>query len=419
MSTYVLDWNGASNTGPYINLTGTPNSISNGTGHNINVTVTAPTVPNTTPTAPVNAPGGAYPTVEQWYIHNYIGTPDGELIAQYVNDPVPVTIAFDTPMTNVTFDLLDIDQGGTFAAGTGWDDQVTIYAIDAAGNPIPTTINVSPTAGGAPIVPGTIAAPAVNGVHTVGTDGTNTVIGAIGNNDPLVNGAGSPDSVVVTIPGPIYGFVVVYDNGALASTSGVVGIGPITITDPTVWCFARGTMIETDHGEVAVEDLAIGDLVRTVDNGFKPLRWVGSTKVKATGSKAPILFRKGAIGNTRDLLVSPAHRVMLKDWQSEVLFGTDELLAPAQSLVNDSTVIRQEFEEVEYFHILLDQHEIIFSNGAPTESFHPGDADVGTMAQETRAEIYRLFPELEMDQDSYGPSARATLHAQEAALLAL
>ncbi len=405
MSTYVLDWNGNPDGSAYINVDGV-NVISNGTGHTVNVTVATPPAPqvNPLPNDPL--------AIEEWYIHDYIGTTDGELIAQYVNDPVTTTISFDTAMTNITFDLYDLD------AGNGWDDIVTIYAIDVNGNPIPTTITISNHLG-TPIVPGTIAAPTADGVHTVGTDGTNTVIGATGNTSPLVGGVGDPDTVSVSIAGPVYGIVVIYDNGVLAPTSGVVGIGPITFFDPTIWCFARGTMIETDRGEVAIQDLQPDDMVRTADNGFRPLRWVGSTTVKATGSKAPILFRKGAIGNTRDLLVSPAHRVLLQDWQAEILFGTKELLASAQSLVNDSTIIRQEMEEVEYFHILFDQHEIVFANGAPSESFHPGDADVGTMAQDAREEIFSLFPQLATDQDSYGPAARATLRPQEAALLAL
>jgi hypothetical protein len=420
MANYVIDWNGNPNGASYINLTGAPNTLTAvGGTSTVNVTVNAPPSPNAVPNAPVNGPGGTYPAVENWYIHNYIGTPDGELVAQYVNEPVPVTIGFPSPMTNITFDLYDIDRGGTIAAGTGWSDQVTIYAIDAAGNPVPATINVLPAAGGVPITPGTIAAPTVNGVHTVGTDGTNTVIGAIGNNDPLVNGAGAPDSVSISIAGPISGFVVVYNTGGGYATSGVVGIGPISFTDPTPPCFVRGTLIATDKGEVAVEDLCPGDMVRTLDNGFQPLSWVGSTTVRATGEKAPIRFRKGVIGNTSDLLVSPAHRVMIQDWQAEILFGDKELLAAAQSLVNDCTITRQDMEEVEYFHILFDRHEIVFANGAPTESFHPGDADVGIMARESREEILRLFPQLAQDKGSYGPSVRATLRPSEAALLSL
>lgn len=384
MSTYVIDWDGAApGTADDVNLDGTT-AISNGTGHDVNVTVSTP------------AGGTGYG--EEWKLAPGTGGSDGELYAVGVDDPTMVSVEFDTAMTNITFEIYDID------SGDDWDDSIQVYALDINGNPVATSIVVTNTTSN----------------HVVTSDGTTTTIDANGNVSPGVEGSGAPDTVTITIAGPVYGFVVVYDNGTSAPGSGVVGIGPVTFFDPTVWCFARGTMIETNRGEVAIEDLLAGDMVRTADSGFQPLRWIGSTSVKAKGSKAPILFRKGTIGNTRDLLLSPAHRVVLQDWQAEVLFGTGELLASAQSLVNDSTIVRQETgENVDYFHVLFDKHEIIFSEGAATESFHPGDVNAGALAQEARAEIFELFPELEHNQASYGPSARETLRPHEAALLKL
>ena len=209
-----------------------------------------------------------------------------------------------------------------------------------------------------------------------------------------------------------------YDNGESEPTSGVVGIGPVTFTDPTTDCFTAGTMIETERGEVAIEDLQVGDMVRTMDHGMQPLRWVNSSKVKAKGRRAPVLIKKGALGNDRDLLVSQAHRVLLQDWRNEFLFDEGEVLVAANSLVNDQTIMRQEGGMVEYFHILFDRHEIVFANGMPAESFHPGEASVGQMAKQSRAEIYDLFPELEGNEASYGYSVRKTIYAAEASLLA-
>lgn len=384
MSTYVIDWNGDDAvSGDEIDLDSV-NSISNGTGFDVNVTISTP------------AGGGG--SGEEWDLATGIGDGDGELIASRVNDPTSTIVSFDTAMTDITFEIYDIDAGST------WDDMVQVYALDINGLPVATTISVTNTTSN----------------HAVTSDGTTTTINTDGNDSGGVEGSGAADTVTVTIPGPVYGFVIVYDNGESVSYSGVVGIGPISFFDPTVHCFVRGTMIETDRGEIAIENLLVDDMVRTADNGFQPLRWIGSISVRAKGSKAPILFRKGAIGNRRDLLLSPSHRVVLQGWQSEVLFGNAELLAAAQSLVNDQTIIRQETDEyVEYFHILFDKHEIVFSEGAATESFHPSVAGTGAMAQETRAEIFSLFPELEHNINSYGPSARGTLHPQEAALLKL
>ena len=43
--------------------------------------------------------------------------------------------------------------------------------------------------------------------------------------------------------------------------------------------FARGALFPTERGTVAVEDLLPGDRVRTVDDGFQPILWKGSTMV--------------------------------------------------------------------------------------------------------------------------------------------
>ena len=404
---FVIDWNGADDASAADDLVlDGMNTLYNGLGDSVDVTISTPLVPAAYP--------GLIPDSE-WHLSTgalSFGDADGELITGNVSGgnsgpsgtipPTTTTITVATGMTGTTFELYDIDQN--LATTYPWDDSVRVYALDAAGNPMASGVIISNTNAG---------------THTVANDGTYATIGATGAADPAVNGSGAADSVTVTFPGTIYGFVIEYSSGGATYYGGIVGIGPVSFNDPSLMCFARGTMIEAEYGEVAVEDLQSGDMIRTLDNGLKPLCWIGSTKVKAKGTKAPILFRKGTIGNTQDLLVSPAHRVMLQDWQAKLLFGSSELLASAQSLVNDSTIIRQPMEEVEYFHILFDCHEIVLSNGAPTESFHPGESDVGAMAPETRDEIYSLFPALAQDFGRYGPPARISLRAHEAALLNL
>lgn len=294
-------------------------------------------------------------------------------------------------VSNVTFNLLDVDQEGDNSSSGDWDDVVEIFAYDIDGVRLDVTFSGVTTQ--------------TTTAYTI--EGETVSAGAV--------------PVGVTIIGDVATLRIVYTNGPDDSNAGWVGIGDISFDEAIPDCFVRGTMIETDRGEIAIEALSTGDLVRTADNGFQPIHWIGSISVKAKGSKAPILFRKGAIGNTRDLLLSPAHRVVLNAWQAEVLFGTGELLASAKSLVNDSTIVRQVADDrVEYFHILFENHEIVFSNGAATESYHPGNAvEAGTMAQEARNEIFSLFPELEHNPGSYGPSARETLRPHEAALLNL
>jgi hypothetical protein len=211
------------------------------------------------------------------------------------------------------------------------------------------------------------------------------------------------------LDGAADGVIDIY--GLLANNNPAVnGLGEIL-------CFAQGTWITTPSGQVPIEELAAGDMVVTMDHGPQPIRWIGSSKRPATGNLAPILIRKGALGNTRDLRVSPQHRMLLSGWHAEVLFGEREMLATAKSLVNDHSILREEGDEVEYFHMLFDTHEIVYAEGAPSESFHPGPEDWKALDAPTRNEILELFPQLANGNfDSYGPSARASLKYKEGSL---
>ena len=311
----------------------------------------------------------------------YSASKDG-LYSSYPDpsDPAEINMKFSEEVSNVTFDIKDIDGNGNY-----WDDIVEIFAYDASGARMDVVFS--------------------------GLDGQTTTAYTIEGESPL---SGQP--ITVSIAGPVAKLSIVFDNGPDDNTAGWISVGDIGFDTYVPPCFARGTMIETNRGETAIEFLAVGDLVRTADHGFQPIRWIGATTVSGMGKSAPILVKKGALGNVRDLRLSPAHRVMLQNWQAEVLFGSREVLASAASLVNDHNIIVQKTENIEYFHLMFDRHEIIFSEGAATESFHPGEVDLSTMAKAARAEIYALFPELEAKAGSFGPSARETIHANEAAL---
>lgn len=196
------------------------------------------------------------------------------------------------------------------------------------------------------------------------------------------------------------------------------GNGEFNIGTSVVVCFTKGTLIETASGEKTVEVLAVGDLLRTLDHGFQPIRWIGSARHPALGALAPVMIRKGVLGNQRDMMVSPQHRMLLTGWRAELFFGEGEVLATAKSLINDRDIFRVEGGFVEYFHILFDNHEIIFAEGAPSESFYPAEMGAQALSKETRDEILTIFPHLgAMDFAGYGAPARASLKFKEAALM--
>ncbi|WP_458792992.1 Hint domain-containing protein [Yoonia sp. MH D7] len=196
------------------------------------------------------------------------------------------------------------------------------------------------------------------------------------------------------------------------------GNGDFNLGTSVVVCFTKGTLIATASGERPIETLSAGDLVRTLDHGFLPIRWIGSARHPAVGALAPIMIRKGVLGNQRDLMVSPQHRMLLTGWRAELFLGECEVLTTAKSLINDRDIFRVEGGFVDYFHILFDNHEIIFAEGAPSESFHPGAMGARALSKDVQNEILTLFPHLEtIGFKGYGPAARTSLKFKEAILM--
>ncbi|MBL4871888.1 MAG: Hint domain-containing protein, partial [Rhodobacteraceae bacterium] len=154
------------------------------------------------------------------------------------------------------------------------------------------------------------------------------------------------------------------------------------------------------------------------------LRWIGSRELNTTPKTAPIVFTKGALTDhngiplpQQDLTVSPQHRMQITNWRAEVLFAEPSVLIAAKHLVNGDTIYVSPTTTVEYFHILFDKHEIVFANGCPSERFHPGEQGFGKMPEETRNEIYTLFPELRTNIAAYGTLTQPALKAFEARAL--
>jgi hypothetical protein len=190
------------------------------------------------------------------------------------------------------------------------------------------------------------------------------------------------------------------------------------VTFNSIPCFVAGTMIRTEHGEKPVEEIRAGDLVYTHDDGLQPIRWVGRKTVSAEGALAPIRIKAGTFGPHGTLMVSPQHRVLVRDVLAELLFGEAEVLVAAKDLVNDRTVRVRRGGEVDYVHLLFDRHQIVFSQGLATESFLPGPQMSSILEQSSADEIFAIFPELDPESGAgYSASARRALKPFEAQVL--
>lgn len=205
--------------------------------------------------------------------------------------------------------------------------------------------------------------------------------------------------------------------------------GNISLTfDPggtnTPVCFLRGTLIATPSGQVPVEELKAGDQVLTASGTVATIRFVASRPLSENEltfrpEMRPVRIPQGAMGSglpSADLWVSPQHRVLVRGWEAEMLFGEPEVLLAAKHLKIAAPRPAMP-ETVEYFHLMLDQHDIVLSNGIETESLFPGDTAIASLTEEARAGMERAFPEFAGDWAFYGPTARRTLTAKEAEAL--
>jgi hypothetical protein len=168
-------------------------------------------------------------------------------------------------------------------------------------------------------------------------------------------------------------------------------------------CFAAGTLIDTAAGPRRIETLVAGDRVRTRDHGLQPVRWIGACHVRAAEMRrrpqlAPVRIARGALGAglpSRELVVSPQHRLLLQSRISDRMFGIGGVLVPALRLAELPGVSRETAaRDVRYFHLLFDAHEIVFAEGCPAESLLIGPMARRLLSPEAQAEIDALFPGL-------------------------
>lgn len=282
----------------------------------------------------------------------------------------------------------------------------------------------------------------------VGNDTLNLNGGAFSSGSSVAGGTGSDVIVISTLEsnltingnedGPVDGTAdgdidtldlsaligkVVYTASAQPGESGVFtenGSGR-TITFSNIetivapLCFTAGTMIETIDGPRAIEMLRVGDLIETRDNGYQPLRWIGSRRIDGEDlarhpKLRPILVPAGALGENMpesDLILSPQHRVLVRSAIAKRMFDRPEVLIAVKHLVGIFGI--RELSEscgVTYLHLLFDAHEIVTSNGTYAESLFLGSQALETLTEEARAEIALIFPEVLHPDCQPNPPAR-------------
>jgi Ca2+-binding RTX toxin-like protein len=259
------------------------------------------------------------------------------------------------------------------------------------------------------------------------TNGTITIDGGDG-------GETTDDGNPLTLEGDTLQLGTLADLSTLVKVSDGLNVdgnetfdGSVTMDDGTILkfrnieniiCFTPGTRIATPHGGRDIATLRTGDLVVTRDHGLQQIRWIEQRTVPAIDRFAPIRIRPGVVtGQQRDLLVSPQHRIMFQGYSAELMFGESEVLVAAKYLVDDKHVTRDIGGDVTYIHMMFDEHEVVYAEGAATESFHPGDVGLTAISDPAREELFSLFPSLRTNPNGYGQTARRCLKKYESELL--
>ena len=142
---------------------------------------------------------------------------------------------------------------------------------------------------------------------------------------------------------------------------------PVTSTViSTATCYARGTRLLAERGEIAIEDLTVGDRLVVASGGLRPVVWIGQRRLDLgrhpdPAAVRPVRVEAHAFGEGlphRDLWLSPGHNI-----------AADGALMPISALVNGHSVAQSDVAEVEYWHVELDAHDVIFAEGLPAESY--------------------------------------------------
>lgn len=183
--------------------------------------------------------------------------------------------------------------------------------------------------------------------------------------------------------------------------------------------FARGALLPTPTGPIAVEDLLPGDLIETVDNGVQRVEWIGAVRLdtkgqRSEGARPERLYRitADAFGLGRpapDLMLGPGARYLYRADALQSYLGVAEAMAPVPSLVDGISVIEvTPISTVRSYHIALTRHSQIRVNGVELESYHPGPTISGQLPSDLRPRFLEMFPHLET-LNSFGPLCQPRL----------
>jgi hypothetical protein len=301
--------------------------------------------------------------------NTYTGTTDvqsGTLLIDGANTNSAVTVGNGGTIGGTgTAGAVTVESGGTFAPGDPSTLTVTSLTLNSGATFAEQIGGTTAGTGGTGGYDQTVVESGTIELNTAMLDVSvvNSFMPSVGNTFTIINNE-TGNQVNGTFAGLVQGTTFETDDAWFQINYDAGANNDVTLTD--VACYCRGTLIRIDHSEVPVEQLAIGNHVVTLSSEMKPIKWIGRRLLDCRRhpdptSVWPIRVSAGAFGEnkpSRDLWLSPGHNI-----------AAEGVLMPIKALQNGKTIVQHQRSTVEYWHIELDQHDIIFAEGLPAESY--------------------------------------------------
>lgn len=202
------------------------------------------------------------------------------------------------------------------------------------------------------------------------------------------------------------------NNGDVVQTRHIAPALPVF--EDAFCAFTRGSLVETESGPMAIEDLLPGDTVLTQDGTSQTVLWKGSVTLipgreDSRGRTRPLTrIMADTFGMQKPLsgvIAGPAARLLGTPAHLRHLQGDGQILTPVFEFQDGMSVIETlPPTPIELFHICLKRHSVIKVDGLQFESYHPGVNAVRRVSHSLRSIYLNLFAHIESLND-FGPLA--------------
>ncbi|MBE1284262.1 MAG: hypothetical protein GJ676_13200 [Rhodobacteraceae bacterium] len=203
-------------------------------------------------------------------------------------------------------------------------------------------------------------------------------------------------------------------NGNIAETRHIAPALPLF--ENAFSAFTRGSLIESDHGPIAVEDLLPGDRVMTHRGEAEQVLWIGKTTLvpgrPGVGGRSHKLTRimADSFGMQKPLgyvIAGPSARLLRTPGHLRAVSGGRPILTPVQEFQDGMNIIETAPPTpVDLFHLCLPKHSVIRVGGLEFETYHPGVNALRMISHAMRSIYLNIFGHIN-ELSEFGPQVYA------------